>query len=310
MEGYTTEEIVECCTDYINDSTSIGLPISRHEGRLSGKGTKGRKSFTDRDYQRIDKAHFSVLQQSEIVGPYFEKHLREISDNNKGCSAEWIIREHKRTFTSWLMNLDLPNGDTMEEKMLKRIACRPRRNVVTFQAYDINGFTFYTQQKDKKSKCQNSGVRVQAIDEDDKLSSYYGYIEEIWELDYGEHLQIPVFRCKWVKHPDGVLVDEYGITIVDLNNLGHRDEPWILAKTVQQVFYVLDPKDEKKHIVVPGKQKIVGVENVEDQDEYNQYDEVPFFMEPKNFEVLQARLSYSAGMPYMRTDCEGKVVQG
>ena len=123
-------------------------------------------------------------------------------------------------------------------------------------------------------------------------------------------MQIPVFRCKWVKHPDGVLVDEYGITIVDLNNLGHRDEPWILAKTVQQVFYVLDPKDEKKHIVVPSKQRIVGVENVEDQDEYNQYDEVPFFMEPKNFEVLQARLSYSAGMPYMRTDCEGKVVQG
>ena len=38
--------------------------------------------------------------------------------------------------------------------------------MVTFQAYDINGFTFYTQQKDKKSKCQNSGVRVEAIDEE------------------------------------------------------------------------------------------------------------------------------------------------
>ena len=89
------------------------------------------------------------------------------------------------------------------------------------------------QQKDKKSKCQNSGVRVQAIDEDDKLTSYYGYIEKIWELDYGENLQIPVFRCKWVKHPHGVLVDEYGFTILDLNNVGHRDEPWILAKIVE-----------------------------------------------------------------------------
>ena len=51
MEGYTTEEIVECCIDYINDSTSIGLPISCHEGRLSGKGTNGRKFFIDRENQ-------------------------------------------------------------------------------------------------------------------------------------------------------------------------------------------------------------------------------------------------------------------
>ena len=56
-----------------------------------------------------------------------------------------------------------------------------------------------------------------------------------------------------MKHPDGVVVDEYGFTIVDLNSVGHKDEPWILAKTVEQVFYVLHPKNEKKHIVVPGK---------------------------------------------------------
>jgi hypothetical protein len=26
MEGYTTEEVVECCTDYIKDGKWIGLP--------------------------------------------------------------------------------------------------------------------------------------------------------------------------------------------------------------------------------------------------------------------------------------------
>ena len=41
IEGYTTEETIECCSDYIKDGRSIGLPISHHEGRLSGKGTKG-----------------------------------------------------------------------------------------------------------------------------------------------------------------------------------------------------------------------------------------------------------------------------
>jgi hypothetical protein len=36
--------------------------------------------------------------------------------------------------------------------------------------------------------------------------------------------------------------------------VGHKDEPWVLAVTVAQVFYIFDSKDEKKYIVVPGKQ--------------------------------------------------------
>jgi hypothetical protein len=82
-------------------------------------------------------------------------------------------------------------------------------------------------------------------------------------------LQIPVFKCHWVKHPQGVEVDEYGCTIIDLRNVGHKYEPWVLALTVAQVFYILDPKDEKKHIIVPGKQRVVGVDNVEYEEEYN-----------------------------------------
>jgi hypothetical protein len=66
-------------------------------------------------------------------------------------------------------------------------------------------------------------------------------------------LQILVFKCQWVKHPQGIEVDEYGFTIVDLRNVGYKDEPWVLASTIAQVLHILDPKDEKKHIVVPGK---------------------------------------------------------
>ena len=60
-----------------------------------------------------------------------------------------------------------------------------------------------------------------------------------------------MFRCKWVKLTGGIKVDEqYGMTTVDLNNLGYLDEPFILANDVAQVFYVKDistkPKKEKK----------------------------------------------------------------
>jgi hypothetical protein len=67
-------------------------------------------------------------------------------------------------------------------------------------------------------------------------------------------LQIPIFKCQWVKHPEGVEIYDYGFTIIDLTNVGHKDEPWVLAVTVAQVFYILDPKDEKKYVVVLGKQ--------------------------------------------------------
>jgi hypothetical protein len=67
-------------------------------------------------------------------------------------------------------------------------------------------------------------------------------------------LQIPVLKCQQVKHPHRIEVDEYGFTIVDLRNVGHKDEPWVLASTIAQMFYKFDLKDEKKHIVVPGKQ--------------------------------------------------------
>jgi hypothetical protein len=33
MEGYTIEEVVECCMDYVKDEKRIGLPITLHEGR-------------------------------------------------------------------------------------------------------------------------------------------------------------------------------------------------------------------------------------------------------------------------------------
>jgi hypothetical protein len=61
MEGYTTEEVVKCCMDYVKDGKWIGLPIPLHEGRLRESGRMGQKTFVDRDYNLVSEAHFSVL---------------------------------------------------------------------------------------------------------------------------------------------------------------------------------------------------------------------------------------------------------
>ena len=139
------------------------------------------------------------------------------------------------------------------------------------------GIHFTRSSKIKKSTNQNSGVRFDAATENGQKVTYYGYIEEIWELDYGPSFRVPLFRCKWFKLTGGgVKVDEqYGMTMVDFNNLGYLDEPFVLAKDVAQVFYMKDmssvPKKRKnkqatdtsnneprRHIILSGKRNIVG----------------------------------------------------
>jgi hypothetical protein len=100
MEGYTTEEVVECCVGYVKDGKMIGLSIPLHEGRLRGRGRMGQKSFVDRDYNSVSEAHFNVLQQLKIVAPYIEEHLSELCRDNIGHTEAWIMKEHRRVFTT------------------------------------------------------------------------------------------------------------------------------------------------------------------------------------------------------------------
>jgi hypothetical protein len=111
---------------------------------------------------------------------------------------------------------------------------------------DINGYTFYTMTHDEKRVYQNSGVRVRAVvddshddDDDTETDTYYGQIEEIWELDY-VGLKVALFRCRWVTNGKrAVSKDKYGYVSVDLRVFGYKNEPFVLANDVEQVFYVL-----------------------------------------------------------------------
>jgi hypothetical protein len=102
-------------------------------------------------------------------------------------------------------------------------------------------------------------------------------------------------------------VDNYGLTLVDLKNIGHKDDPWVLADRVAQVVYVLDP-ETGKHVVVSAKQKIVEVENVEDNDEdVNQFEEMTLFTNPMNIKQIEKDFDKKL-MPYMRKGGNGKFV--
>jgi len=296
-KGYGTEEVIEFCVDFVPDLEPIGVPESRHEGRLSGKGTLGKKVMVYRDRHSFTQAHYTVLQNSIFVAPYLEVHKNIVRSENPGKPDSWIKEKHMETFSSWLRTHLLNDEEVGDQLYL--LAASPSSTVLNFQGYEINGNTFYTIAQDKKSTNQNSGVRFDAARDDGsgEKDTYYGYIEEIWELDYGPSFKVPLFRCKWVNlNGEGVKVDQqYGMTTVDLKNLGYAGEPFVLAKDVAQVFYVKDmssiPKKRKnkqatdtsnneprRHIVLSGKRNIVGVEDKTDMSEdYEDFVEIPPF---------------------------------
>jgi hypothetical protein len=126
-----------------------------------------------------------------------EEHKNILRSKHPEQSEDWITREQTETFPGWLQT-HLMHDDAVEDD-LYLLSQSPSSNIMTFKGYEINGNMFYMITQDKKSTNQNSGVRYDATNFQD---TYYGYIEEIWELDYGP-LKVPLFRCKWVNMTGG-----------------------------------------------------------------------------------------------------------
>jgi hypothetical protein len=105
---------------------------------------------------------------------------------------------------------------------IRWLARDPNATVQKWQGFEMNGFTWYTKQQDDKSTVQNSGVTLVALSgTDNTLDSYYGWIEEIWELDY-MRFKIPLFSCKWIENRYRVKTDSEGFIIIDFNRLGYK----------------------------------------------------------------------------------------
>ncbi|PRQ23733.1 hypothetical protein RchiOBHm_Chr6g0264621 [Rosa chinensis] len=79
--------------------------------------------------------------------------------------------------------------------------------------------------------------------------TFYGIIEEIWEVDYHE-FKAPLFLCRWAENEKGIKQDEFGFTLVNLNRQGHKKDKFASAGQVKQVFYVEDPIDVDWSVVL------------------------------------------------------------
>src|SRR6266540_6023404 len=101
-DGIGTEEVIDFCVDYM-DLKPIGVPVSRHEGRLQGKRTLGEKTTLVRDRASFTEAHFTILQHSIVVTPYIKMHKNMLRTKHPHKPKFFFIaKEHRDHFGDWL----------------------------------------------------------------------------------------------------------------------------------------------------------------------------------------------------------------
>ena len=203
---------------------------------------------------------------------------KKYSDLRRTRTDGEIIREHNSSFARWFKDRLAANPLPMtctEETLIFALSHGPAPNLMTYQAYDINGYTFYTEAKDKNSDYQNSGVTMESYTGDVKIR-YYGRIEEIWELNYSGE-KVPMFRVRWAKSV--VKEDRYFTTMcipeakskTASANVTAQNEPWVLAKHVAQCFFITDPSKPNRVVVRRGKRSIIGMDGVPNKEDFDQY---------------------------------------
>ncbi|KAI5335989.1 hypothetical protein L3X38_026123 [Prunus dulcis] len=235
-ERYIAEEAVEFCTEHLSDVSTVGVPLSQKMGV-----SKPLSSCT-------------ISLNTEEVLPYIEKHMIHIKTTYPKFRkrTKWLQDKHNSTFIQcliYMINLQVQSELNGEEN-LRWLATGPSMAVPSYRSYLINGVKFNTKAQNDVRTVQNSGVyllahTMQVASANDKNlivsnTGFYGVIQEIWDLDY-QKFRIPLLRCDWIDNTSGLVVDELGFTLVDLSKIGHRNDQFVMASQVKQVFYDDDP---------------------------------------------------------------------
>ena len=116
--GIIAEEASNFCSVFLTKAKEIGVPTSRHEGRLQGQGTIG-SQFVKPPSDRIQKAHRYVLQNLSEVHPYIETHLNYLKRMNPRIGTYALMQKHNHSFVEWFQNqvkceLGQPNNNVSD----------------------------------------------------------------------------------------------------------------------------------------------------------------------------------------------------
>ncbi|GKC74968.1 hypothetical protein Tco_1125742 [Tanacetum coccineum] len=225
---------------------TIGIPPVKHKTNENEEGNPLSAGKSSEVFAELfQKAHLYVIQNTDEIIPYIERHKQVLKTENPGKRIAFLENEHSKSFAKWLrkeVERELAISKESVSKTVRWISYGPRATVVKYDAYNINRYTFRTKCHDDKVY-QNSEVSVEAIDlhiskevATTRQAFYYGVLQEIWVLDY-RFRQIPLFKCDWVNHrAGGVKRDNLGIGYVK-TKLSERDTFIVCGEKVVRIPY-------------------------------------------------------------------------
>ncbi|XP_074373767.1 uncharacterized protein LOC141714130 [Apium graveolens] len=257
-EGYLVEECLTFCSRFFDEQSKSGTD-TKDSHTYGGYPIGSRRSREGKSIHLDNKtwtnAHRYILfnyENVEIEKLKDEHHtLVKKDDKLKRYKRE---RMHTTDFQKWLKDVVQKRDEISLE--LSSLVRGPRHSAKRFTGYNMNGYRFHTKLRDSRCTTQDSGVFLTALttsfasakDKNPIVGDvgYYDAIEEIIEVDYWGAVSVKLFRCCWYQKAG----DCYGLARVNFSRLCQKEDPFVLATQVQQVFYIEDPTEKNLQFVL------------------------------------------------------------
>ncbi|CAN6708856.1 unnamed protein product [Malus baccata var. baccata] len=224
-----------------------------------------RGEHVELDLNVLDQCHRYILNNCDEVNPFRSQHEEFLKTKHRRerLTMRQIKELSKKEFPEWFkqhMNSSYHANDTLISEDLHWLANYPSRVVSRYKSHIVHGFRFRIKSVDDKHKNQNCGVFVPAnVPGAIRQVNCYGRVVDMFEVKYcgpteagDKGRAVMLFKCEWVnsESPRGMKTDQYGFTMVNFNQLGFKEDPFILASQALQAFYVEDTIEKDWHVVV------------------------------------------------------------
>ncbi|CAH9140854.1 unnamed protein product [Cuscuta epithymum] len=134
----------------------------------------------------------------EVI-PYYNDYRQMLSQ--AGYSNEVIDATIDTDFLGWFKSTILSEAKISPvDSLLESLAWGPETLVRCWSIYFINGYKYHTRAYGDNKLTMNSGVSVSTCSYDNSETSFFGYVDEILEMEFPSHnkLSCVLFKCTLV----------------------------------------------------------------------------------------------------------------
>ncbi|GJU57314.1 retrovirus-related pol polyprotein from transposon TNT 1-94 [Tanacetum coccineum] len=145
-EETIAEETIEFFSEYHKTKKTISIPPDKHvtnENEDEKPLSAGKSSEVSGEV--FQKAHLYVIQNTDEIVPYIERHKQVLKTKNPGKRIALLENEHSKSFAKWLreeVERELAISKDSVSETVRWISYGPRATIVKYEAYNINGYTF------------------------------------------------------------------------------------------------------------------------------------------------------------------------